>query len=270
MTGNPLPVGQAVLRASTALALVNLTNDDVTAWLGSAFASRLNAARQTFATNDPTPESVDALTDEVANALDGMAPRRSVQCRAGCAWCCYERVTCSPPEIFHIADEIRATWPPERIARLRTDLDHRAEQIEGLDGADYYRARVRCPLLTEDNCCSVYGVRPLPCRRRTSLKRAMCEDAWQRRDADQPIPHDPLKIMAATDAMTVLYGTTDRFTGKHSYELIAALRVALDQPDACARWLAGEDVLASTGCHEVVLIDADGTGRLAHLLEAAS
>lgn len=81
------------------------------------------------------------------------APGKSTwACRAGCAFCCYLPVTVTPAEAEAIAPRVR-DW----------------SAVEAFAGG-------RCALLSDDDRCTVYDVRPLKCRAHTSVSADDCRD----------------------------------------------------------------------------------------------
>ncbi|MEO5335413.1 MAG: YkgJ family cysteine cluster protein [Magnetospirillum sp. WYHS-4] len=68
-------------------------------------------------------------------------------CRAGCGWCCHQRVGALLPEVF---------W----IARRIGDEGRRDEALARLSGSKGGKA---CPFL-EEGGCTIYALRPLKCR----------------------------------------------------------------------------------------------------------
>ena len=101
-----------------------------------------------------------------------------IACREGCSWCCRgPQVLASAHEVLDLAawmkehfsaEEIQATH--ERIASAILQFDRECEGHDPLRPAP----RITCPLLQDDRC-SVYPARPLPCRGWHSLDVARCQ-----------------------------------------------------------------------------------------------
>ncbi|MEZ4834543.1 MAG: YkgJ family cysteine cluster protein [Caldilineaceae bacterium] len=173
-------------------------------------------------------------------------------CEAGCAWCCYQRVSASPAEVLRIADYLRRTCSPEELDDLRARLTATDAHTRGLSTQDRLALRVLCPLLV-DGRCSIYHVRPLTCRGYTSSDVDAC-----RRKVDEPETHvhidaDPIRYFFCQG---VLNGIDDGLLANELegglVELIAALSIALNDDGALLRWLRGDRVFTGAGVAPVV------------------
>ncbi len=164
-----------------------------------------------------------------------------IECAKGCAFCCHVAVSALAPEVFHIANTMRA--------QQGADLEARRAVIRAASGSthrmsDFERARRKLPCaLLENNACSVYSARPGPCRGMTSISVKACERAFS--GAGGPIP-TPMVWGTLRNAhlQAMMAALTAVDLSSESYDLNEAILVALDNPDAEARWLKGENVFA--------------------------
>ncbi|MBK8978716.1 MAG: YkgJ family cysteine cluster protein [Planctomycetes bacterium] len=115
-----------------------------------------DAAHRAFARSDTV----------VATSPD--APQRA--CLPGCALCCHYRVGVTAAEAAVLADAVRKHRDRDRLTTAI--LRRAAEAARGNDAP-----RRACALLGADARCTVYAVRPLPCRGWTSTDRRGCE--WE-------------------------------------------------------------------------------------------
>ncbi len=182
--------------------------------------------------------------DQLArDAADGVTESGIPDCRAGCAWCCYFHVAATPAEVLLIVDGLRRTLPADELAALRRRVVAADERIRGLDARERRQARIACPLLV-DGMCSVYANRPLPCRGYNSLDVAACQRGVDT-TLDVRIPSNPLLSAPSEGARVGIAQALMEHGLEPNVELIGALRIALEQPDAAAHWLAGEPVFAA-------------------------
>ena len=104
-------------------------------------------------------------------------------------------------------------------------------------------ARTPCALLVNHRCAA-YPVRPLTCRGFNSSDAHLCElflqSPWK---VVVPACVPQLRLMTfVLDGMRA--GLSESGLRGDLVELTAALRIALELPDAAERWLAGEAVFA--------------------------
>jgi hypothetical protein len=162
-----------------------------------------------------------------------------IACAKGCGFCCHLRVAAMPAEIFHLANHIRREFKHDIeivIARLRAA----DAQSRGLDGRERTKRHVPCGMLV-DNACSVYAARPSPCRALTSISVETCKRGYDGEDVDIMTPAVWTEIRSAHN-QALWAALQHAGLSSAAYELNHALLVALETPNAEARWLAGEDV----------------------------
>jgi hypothetical protein len=168
--------------------------------------------------------------------------RGEVACRKGCTFCCSLSVSATAPQVFAVADHIRANARNLRaeIARIETaDL-----RTRGLDGYGRFMRKAFCAFLVDD-ACSVYTARPSVCRGVLSRSVQACEQAFRGDTADNPAAIDAATVFrtACDEAFwAVLHKRGFRLAG---YELAHAVLIALNEPDAEPRWHSGEDIFAA-------------------------
>ena len=173
-------------------------------------------------------------------------------CAAGCAWCCYQQVATAPAEAVAIAAYVLRTFSAEALAALKARLADLDGASHGLGVAGRARLKRPCAFLDQGRC-TIYAVRPLRCRGVYSRDAEHCRwamenpgqvfDSPDRHATPGPYPVEPAKIMDA--ALTGLArALRDQGLAWETLELTAALRVALDTPDAADRYLAGAPAFA--------------------------
>jgi len=162
-----------------------------------------------------------------------------IACRSGCAACCYMRVTALPPEIFNIARFVNESFSAERRAEVLDRIRSYVDSIAALPVEGRMRHVLACPFLSEEQSCTVYEARPLACRMHHSLSREACEDR------ESPVPVIQDFIEATVPVMEGVYaGCSLAGTEPGELEYIPAMQTALEEEDAEAKWLAGEDVFS--------------------------
>lgn len=124
------------------------------------------------------PEAARDIADLAGAASAGVYAHIPNQpllaCSSGCAACCHLYVQVPPGIARMMADHITAHFSPAERDALHGRLEIAAAAAR--NAADPTKLRHRCPLLGDDNRCTVYEVRPLSCRAFTSRSVARCND----------------------------------------------------------------------------------------------
>jgi hypothetical protein len=206
---------------------------------------------------EPTPQKMvqvfrkaalitDANIREKLAIVERLPPEqqigRTLACGPGCAYCCYQWVRCTVPEVLAVAEYIRQNWIAPEIETLIVDLGRYREEFTSKPKGSLFA--LPCPLL-RDNMCSVYGVRPFICRGCNSLDVEKCaEGVVNPLETLIPVAM-PLVNIAAAIRQGITQGIGD--VGLPNKELVFALALAtaLQIPDAGTRYLAGENVFIS-------------------------
>lgn len=184
---------------------------------------------------------------EMRGVRQAVPPVRELACHRGCAWCCFLQVPVSAPEVLLLAAHLRRTRSPEELAALRRRVAELDDRTHGLDAKQRLAARLPCALL-EGGACSVYPLRPLACRGWNSYDDRVCRRAVEL--GAEPTAHLYTPQTSVTGALLdgLLAGLASEGLQGERLELTAALRIALDAPDAAERWLAGEPLFAPARC----------------------
>lgn len=166
-------------------------------------------------------------------------------CKKGCWYCCTHMVTATVPEIIHVANHVRANWNEEQIAGLRERIAKHKQSTQPLrDGNKDVLPRHLCPLLA-DGACSVWMDRPLICRGWNSVNVDDCIKKGEHPEAgirERALAHQ----VAVADFVRQGFeeGLESSKANGNICELAYGLEIALDNPDAAERYLAGEDLFA--------------------------
>ncbi len=154
------------------------------------------------------------------------------------------KVSLTAPEIFAVADYV-ASSVPEPVRGQITARAAALSQDPRIFSADAkVEARIPCAMLSEHGACLVYAARPLACRGYNSLDAESC-----RRSLDDDLEivecNEPLVRDSAAVALGLLAGIEGAGLPAELFELTAGLHIALSEPNALQRWLAGEAVFAA-------------------------
>lgn len=165
------------------------------------------------------------------------ASGKSVACKRGCFFCCYLKVGVKAQEAFVIADFVRSTFTPERIAEVKKQAHENWEKIKGMDASQHLAANLPCPLL-KDGACSVYPVRPMACRQFHAQDVRTCEVSFSHPEdltsPDSQIPDVKMAVAGAIVGVAAAFAHAEY--DAIAYDLNPALLQALENPKCERRW----------------------------------
>jgi hypothetical protein len=205
-----------------------------------AVAMAVKAKLEEAGNNRRASEAAELAQDLVEASIAARPPTlQKIACAKGCAYCCHTLVAITAPEAFRLANAVRAGlaagMSPETVRA-------RGRPLHGIAANDRIGRKLACPLLV-DGACSVYRHRPLVCRQATSLDLAACIDEFEGRNLNARVPISGTYQQHSSNAhITLLAALRALGLSNDPLELASALDVALSDPQAEAKWLAGEDV----------------------------
>jgi hypothetical protein len=237
--------------AQAAIAAAQNAEDQVMVALGFDIPGFLRAGEQAAAAAIRADRTVAGVGEAVARVaavadrevkrhLAMVPPDPPIACDEGCAHCCSLRAEVTVAEVIRVAEHLRRTLAPPALREVRARVLATARRIVGMDPDARAEAAVPCALLEGDRC-TVYEARPYVCRGCNSADPVTCEDALADPDATKEVyaPQSALYHYAGSAVMRALSAVQ---LPHELVELNTALAVALETPDAAARWLAGEPI----------------------------
>lgn len=124
---------------------------------------------------DRALENISSASVLIFNSFQIDTP---VACGKGCSFCCYQPVGINLAEARTIALHL-STLP----ADIQTDSLKRLKKMNNVPVEKYapsgLNKRFPCPFLHEDSSCRIYDVRPLSCRRYSSLSVETCKRLYE-------------------------------------------------------------------------------------------
>jgi Fe-S-cluster containining protein len=225
--------GESLLRTGLG---ARSAGDDITA-VAAVLVDKLTDQKQRTRASDAA-DATHRLIEISSKADPGMP---EVACRKGCGWCCHTYVAITAPEAFLLARAVREHAKRGEAPSLEA-VRAGIARLAGLGPDQRFGRKLPCPLLVDD-VCSVHPSRPTVCRQVASFKVEPCIEEYEGKEGYMQVPQRYLAH--ATNAQIALLAALQASgLSTASYELSLALGVALDTPDAEARWLAGEDIFA--------------------------
>lgn len=210
-----------------------LTDDERAAFLQSIARVRQRAAQALQQTQGA--DATVAFIAQLHRGLDTLAEQAratgiQTACRSGCAHCCHLRVEATEPEVFRIAQHLRAQPAAAQADALSALQRHAATTALNPTNP----SRQACSFLVDDRC-SIYAVRPAACRKAHSLSAPHCAEQSTTIPQNLRLLIDAEALMAGT---ALAYG--DQALPASAHELNAAVLAALNDPTAMERWYQGQ------------------------------
>lgn len=204
-------------------------------------ASILGSARDPAALHRLVEDAMARAGRCVREALRIDPPARAVACGKGCQHCCWATVGVLGPEVLFLAEGLRARLPEMDLELLKEASAGRARELLGRDRGGRLEARLPCALLQE-GCCSAYPHRPLACRWAVSPSLPACLDHLVHRTSGFVKMEETLSQPIQQVWLGLRTGLRDLGLDGSLLALNGALAIALAEPEAARRYLAGEPV----------------------------
>ena len=235
-------LGASTMRRVRALVVLRQQEQAITAQVNADVAALLGRELSTGVIADAAERAHAALDGAGRRALARGAPAPA--CAAGCSYCCHVHADATVPELLSIARHLERTWSEAALSALRERLALQAIRVERSSDEERWAAKIPCALLDGDGRCSIYEVRPLRCRAFNARSVEPCREAFAGSAEAEParIPRLDRAHDAAEAGYDEALAEAGLSAGGHRLEI--GLLVALDDPGAGARWLAGEDAFA--------------------------
>ena len=232
----------STLRGVRALQVLRHHDEAITAAVKADVASALG--------DDLTIATVVEGAERALLALDAAGQRLierqalTIACAAGCSYCCHVHADVTIPEILVITRHLEATWSEPARRALHDRLALHVAQVERLSDDERWAAKIPCALLDDAGRCSIHAARPLRCRAFNASDVEPCRSAFQG-DVDATPAQIP-RLDRAHNAAEAGYdeALVDAGLSAAAHRLETGLLVALDDPEAGSRWLAGEAAFA--------------------------
>jgi hypothetical protein len=180
---------------------------------------------------------VAAFAEQLIDTTLAARITEPVACAKGCHYCCHTYVSATIPEIFRVAQAIRAKQP--KVARALAA----AARAKIIPQILRETKRIDCPIL-EDGACSEYLDRPVVCRSVLSRSLETCVRIFEQGSRDA-FAHAGKSADIRLYVAIVLQSSLILNNLPHQhYDFLQGLEVALAAPDTEERWLAGEPLFA--------------------------
>lgn len=196
-------------------------------------AEKLEAGRRIGSVN-PLMEFLYSNISKASERLKAIP----TACGRGCSHCCYSPwVDANPAEVLFAVKSM----DPERRRLSMESVQTVSEQTRGKSPDERAAIVAPCPLL-EDEACSIYAGRPVVCRSMVSEDSGLCGRSY--RELTRELIPSPMVWQTLGGAYSGALECAMLHAGLSaaSHEWNESLWLALGDPGAEGRWLAGEDV----------------------------
>jgi hypothetical protein len=202
-----------------------------------------------------------AFAESLLDTLNDADVKEPIACAKGCVHCCTTYVSATVPEILNVARNVRLN--AARTARTFNAAGRAAQIPQNQREA----RRILCPMI-EQHMCGAYVERPLACRALLSTSLETCMKIFVE-DMALRIPHAGNSALNRSVVVLMLKAALMLAGLPHKhYELTQAMMVALMDPRAEERWLAGEPIFAGVPTDTAESSPSPLTGMANVLIEA--
>jgi Fe-S-cluster containining protein len=176
-------------------------------------------------------------------------------CETGCHFCCYLMATVSAPEALEIAHHLRTISTPSELEDTKKRIKRAYQQTNKLDNVARIQSGIPCPFLTEKGLCAIYSYRPLDCVTYHSLSQQACEEVLKQPDRGHPTI-SAIRWIGIGVKTGLGQGIVDSNLEQPAfrYELIEAINIALHDPLAMEKYVAGNNIFETAA----IVIDQQG------------
>jgi hypothetical protein len=212
--------------------------------------SERRVSRERLAARDPA-RVLEAAANALASSeelrryhLEVLQPTAPIACHDGCHWCCHLKVSVTAPEVFAVVEYLENRAPKAVLEHVRARAAELAQDPRIFSSDAKAEAHIPCAMLTEQGGCSVYAARPLTCRGYNALDSESCRRMLDD-DREFVASNEAWARECAAEALGFLAAIDDVGLPAELLELTSGLHIALSEPNALQRWLAGEPIFAA-------------------------
>ncbi len=191
-------------------------------------------------------ELVDELHAGATLAIDQPWQTAQSDAAVACPGHQHSMTAVTAPEAILAVDYLRR-FHPDQVGQVREQALENAKRTAGMDHVQYRAAAVRCPLMSADNACLAYGVRPLRCRAGCDLSEGKTGCTLDRlygaTSAVDAVEFES-RAQLVTEGAEIGFTRALESAGLDGqlYDLNVALVTALDAPHAAESWIQGERI----------------------------
>jgi Fe-S-cluster containining protein len=186
-----------------------------------------------------------AYLDGFLNQFEAFVKQQDqkIDCKQGCASCCFQTVFMSPFEAIYLAENIRKHLSPETQSDMKARVLQKKEATAKMTASEYLKYRHVCPLLDEKNgSCTMHAYRPVACRIYLSENIESCLLQHENPGKDELFAklYDlPLQVgRAYCEGLNQYFANKKLKVQEIKFE--DALFVALENEKAAEEWIAGK------------------------------
>lgn len=173
--------------------------------------------------------------------------KHKIDCKIGCSFCCYSRISLTPAEAVLISHFIKENYSLQKTDALlkRATNNLRLTQDKSEEERINLWGKTPCIFLHDDTC-SIYDVRPFICRAWHSLSADQCSVAFHTSDKDAEIDTTPFRNIILGAVRDGLSHACEAFNCEtQPIELTSSIKIILNHPEPVLAWINGEPLFHS-------------------------
>lgn len=171
--------------------------------------------------------------ENVANKID---------CNVGCSYCCYTRVTLTPPEALLIGQYVKESYSLKQTDGLMKRISNTLRMTKGKSPEELVSFWGKTPCIFLDNeKCTIYNVRPFLCRAWHSLSADQCKRAFESGNQEAEIDSTPFRgiiLGSLREGLSIICDSMGCET--NTTDLPTSLKTILSLSDPFEIWVKGD------------------------------
>lgn len=197
--------------------------------------------------------SFEHLQDRLPQSLRmaNQAEPLTLACQVGCNHCCTLRVSVMAPEVLTLAHYLKKKLDPVQLEALLNRIADFESETANLSPEKQVSRVSLCPLNVEGQCMG-YASRPSACIAYHSFDLSKCIEKRENPESASQVVQDSLRLTLRSLHQQATHAAMSALNlDETELEFIPALKVALSDPEAGAKYLKGEPVFAAADRPEV-------------------
>ena len=180
----------------------------------------------------------------IENTINSRPAEAVIACEKGCSYCCSIRVEAFAHEIVGIYEYLNSSLNHQDLLLFKNKISSASQKNHHLSENQRIITNITCPLLDDDNHCTVHNIRPITCAAYHSMDVKRCIDMFENPTLTPPTTYYAV-INSARDYFYSNYQSVLNSLNHDDsvYELTVTLDQLFKNPKFIKRWRKGKKLI---------------------------